>query len=109
MRRLVFCSFLACLFLLGAILAPIARADVKLPSVLGSHMVFQRDKPLPIWGQADPGEEVTVQIDQEPSSPVTKADEKGAWKVSLPAMKADGKGHKLVIKGKNKIELEDIL
>jgi sialate O-acetylesterase len=109
MKRFVFCSFLSCLVLLGAILTPGARADVKLPSVLGSHMVLQRDKPLPIWGWADPGEEVTVQIDQEPSSPVKKADEKGAWKMSLPAMKADGKSHKLVIKGKNKIELEDVL
>src|SRR5260370_37195715 len=91
MKRFVFCSFRSYLVLLGAILTPSVQADVKLPSVLGSHMVLQRDKPLPIWGQADPGEEVTVEIDQEPSSPVTKADEKGAWKVNLPAMKADGK------------------
>lgn len=54
MNRFVFCSFLSCLVLPGTILARSAPADVKLPSVLGSHMVLQRDKPLPIWGQAEP-------------------------------------------------------
>src|SRR5881392_2623741 len=102
-------SGLVALACLATGLVPASRADVKLPSVLGSHMVLQRDKPLPIWGQADPGEEVTIQIDQESRSPVTKADEQGAWKVVLPAMKADGKSHKMVIQGKNKIELDDLL
>jgi sialate O-acetylesterase len=70
-------------------------------------MVLQRDKPLPIWGWADPGEEVTVQLDDQKAS--TKADEKGHWKVTLSARKADGKPHTLTVSGKNKIELEDIL
>jgi sialate O-acetylesterase len=84
-----------------------ARADVKLPSVLGSHMVLQRDKPLPIWGTAGPGEEVTVEFAEQKAT--TKADDKGIWKVSLEPMKADGKAHKLTVRGKNTIELEDIL
>jgi sialate O-acetylesterase len=109
MKRFVFCSFLSCLVLLGAILAPNAQADVKLPSVIGSHMVLQRDKPLPIWGQADAGEEVTVQVDDEQGSAAAKADQNGAWKVTLPPMKADGKAHTLTITGENKIQLKDIL
>ena len=43
---------------------PQAQADVTLPKVFSSHMVLQRDRPLPIWGWADPGEEVTVQLDE---------------------------------------------
>ena len=88
-------------------LMPQVRADVKLPSVFGSHMVLQRDQPLPIWGKAGAGEEVTVRLGA--NSAKTKADDRGAWKVTLPAMKADGKAHKLIIAGKNKIELDDIL
>ncbi len=84
-----------------------ARADVKLPSVLGSHMVLQRDKPLPIWGWADPGEAVTVKLGTASAS--AKADAKGNWMVKLPAMKADGKAHKLTVTGKNTIELTDLL
>ena len=86
---------------------PQARADVKLPKLIGSHMVLQRDLPLPIWGWADPGEEVVVKLDEATVS--TKADAKGNWKVVLPAVKADGKAHRMIVSGKNKIELEDIL
>jgi sialate O-acetylesterase len=84
-----------------------ALADVKLPKVIGSHMVLQCDRPLPIWGWADPGEEVTVKLDEAGAS--AKADAQGNWKVLLPAAKADGKPHGMTVSGKNKLELDDIL
>jgi sialate O-acetylesterase len=91
-----------------AILTPRAAADVKLPTVLASHMVVQRDKPLSIWGWADPGEEVNVTFAGKSAS--AKADDKGNWKVTLPAFAADGgKAHELVVSGKNKLTLEDVL
>jgi len=63
-------------------------ADVKLPSVVGSNMVLQRDMELPVWGWADPGEEVTVKFaDNEVKA---KADDSGKWKVSLAPMSAGG-------------------
>jgi sialate O-acetylesterase len=83
------------------------RADVTLPKVLSNHMVLQRDRPLPIWGWADPDEQVTVQLDD--ATATAKADAQGNWKVMLPAVKADGKAHTLTVAGKNKIELADIL
>jgi sialate O-acetylesterase len=70
-------------------------------------MVLQRDMPLPIWGWAEPEEAITVQIDDHKAS--TNADKGGNWKVTLPALKSDGKAHTLSIKGKNQIELTDIL
>ena len=87
--------------------APQAQADVTLPKVIGSHMVLQRDRPLPIWGWAAPDEEVTVKFDE--ANATTRADAQGNWKVVLPAMKADGKARSMTISGKNKIELADIL
>ncbi len=87
--------------------SPAARADVRLPHVFGSHMVLQRDKPLPVWGWAEPGEEVAVQIAGQP--PVaTKATAAGEWRVTLPAMPAGGP-FTVTIKGKNAIVLEDVL
>jgi sialate O-acetylesterase len=87
--------------------APQAQADVTLPKLIGSHMVLQRDRPLPIWGWADPGEEVVVKLDEATAS--AKADAQGNWRVILPAATADGKAHRMTVSGKNKIELEDIL
>ena len=46
----------------------IGLADVKLPNVIGSGMVLQRDMAVPVWGWAEAGEEVTVSFagaDQE--------------------------------------------
>ena len=95
------------LMILSAAVVSQTRADVTVPSVIGSHMVLQRDQPLPIWGWADPGERVTVELDGKTVS--TKTDAKGNWKVVLPAMKADAKPHRMTIVGNNKIVLDDIL
>ncbi len=84
-----------------------APADVKLPAVIDSHMVLQREMPLPVWGWAEVGEEVTVTLGE--NSAKTTADDKGNWSVQLPAMKADGKSYSMTVKGKNTIVLEDIL
>jgi sialate O-acetylesterase len=82
-------------------------ADVKLPAVLDSHMVLQRDVPVKVWGTADAGETVAVKLGD--ASAETKADDAGNWKVTLPAQKADGKSRKISVAGKNTIELDDIL
>jgi hypothetical protein len=37
-----------------------AMSGVRLPGVLGSGMVMQRNKPIKIWGWADRGEKVTA-------------------------------------------------
>jgi len=70
-------------------------------------MVLPCDKPVVIWGWADTDEAVTVTLGD--ASVSTKADGSKKWKVTLPAMKADGKAHKVTVKGKNTIELEDVL
>ena len=107
MKRCLSCYAMIVSLLIVASSVPPVRAEVTLPKVIGSHMVLQRERPLPIWGWADPGEEVTVKLDQATAS--VKADAQGDWKVVLPAMKADGKAHAMTVSGKNKIELDDLL
>ncbi len=85
-----------------------AMADVSLPAVLGSHMVMQRDKPLPVWGWAAPGEEITVTLGKE-NEASTKADVWGKWQVKLKPMQSGGGPLKLVVAGKNTVELTDVL
>ena len=68
-----------------AVAAAPALADLKLPSVIGSHMVLQRGINLPIWGWAEPGEAVTVAIAGQ--SVATKADAQGKWRVVLKPLK----------------------
>src|SRR5579871_1807647 len=87
-------------------LAEVARADIRLPAIVGDHMVLQRDLPLPIWGWADPGEEVNVTFGEHKAT--TKAEADGKWRVTLPAVKSGGP-LEMTLAGKNKITLTDIL
>ena len=84
-----------------------ASADVRLPAVFNSHMVLQREKPLPVWGWADPDEEVTVQLGE--NSAKAKADALGRWRVTLPELKSGGDALTMTVTGKNKLQLDDIL
>ena len=82
------------------------QAEVKLPAIFSDHMVLQCDKALPVWGWADPGEQVTVTLAGQ--SKTASACEKGRWSVKLDAVKAGGP---LVLKvqGKNSIQVNDVL
>ncbi len=82
------------------------RADVKLPKVIGSNMVLQQKAPLPIWGTAEPGEEVTVSVGDNTASAKAGAD--GKWSVKLKEMPAGGP-YEVVVKGKNEIKLTNVL
>jgi len=82
-------------------------AEVKVPSIFASHMVVQRDKPLTIWGTADKAEAVTVSFGGQTAN--AKADDKGNWKVTLPAFKANATPQTMTIKGSNALELTDVL
>ena len=37
-------------------------ADVVLSKLFGDHMVLQQNQPVRIWGQAEPGEQVTAEL-----------------------------------------------
>lgn len=82
-------------------------AEVKLPHVLQSGMVIQRDLPFQIWGWAEPGESVEVVIDNLHQS--TKATDDGTWLVQFEPMQADGRPHKILVTGTNRLELDDVL
>ncbi len=103
---------LARVYLLAAAMlvpAGLLRADVAPHPLFTDNMVLQRDVEVPVWGKADPDEEVTVGLAQGPAGEAiqTKADKDGKWSVKLPATKA-GTGYTLQIAGKNKIVLKNV-
>lgn len=38
------------------------RAELWVPSVFSKCAVLQRDMPVPVWGKADPGAQITVEF-----------------------------------------------
>ena len=87
-------------------LAPHLLADVKLPAIFSDHMVLQAGVTVPVWGWADPGEEVSVSVAGQTKT--TKADKTGKWMVKLGKLKS-GDAVTLTVKGKNSITINDVL
>jgi sialate O-acetylesterase len=79
-----------------------------MPKLFQSGMVMQRGKLIPVWGNAEAGETVTIRFNKK--SYQTTADADGRWRVDLPKMKAGGP-YTLEVKGVNGEvrEISDVL
>lgn len=93
----------ACILLIASL---ILKAEVRLPYIIGSNMVLQRNQELRIWGWAKRMEKVTVHLNEAVES--TRAGLDGKWIITLPAMEAGGP-YTMKVRGRNIIELENIL
>ena len=59
-----------------------------LAPVFQDHAVLQRDRPIPVWGHAQPGAQ--VQLDFAGTHVTARADKHGDWQAQLPVQKAGG-------------------
>jgi len=97
-----------CVFpLIFCVLANLALAELRLPSVIGSNMVLQRDKPIPVWGWAAAGDEVTITLGA--GGKKIKAGEDGRWAVKLDALPAGGPHELKVTAAGKEIVLSNVL
>jgi sialate O-acetylesterase len=77
-------------------------------NVFQTNMVLQRDKPLNIWGWAEPGEEVTVSFAGQQAKAKAGADR--SWQVTLKPMPANSTPQTMTVKGRSRtLTLEGIL
>lgn len=94
---------LSALFIAWFSFTAIADAKVTLPSIFSDGMILQRNEPICVWGQADPGEHVKISWMGEDY--LATADAQGSWKAELPEIAAGGP-YTLTV---NDIEVKDIL
>ncbi|MBE0713789.1 MAG: sialate O-acetylesterase, partial [Candidatus Aminicenantes bacterium] len=66
--------FLVLVAILSLGLVPALSAEIKLPAIIGDHMVVQQDKPVAIWGWAGKNEQVTVRFNGQEKQSVAGAD-----------------------------------
>ena len=97
------------LFLLTFSLAltPALRAELKLPAIIGDHMVLQQKQADPIWGWDTPGAKITVSFAGKNYSTMAGAD--GKWKVKLDPLPANATPQTLTVVGSTKREIQDVL
>lgn len=91
--------------LLAALLTSAAVAEVKPNPLFVSGAVLQQGQPVPVWGTAADGEQVTVSVAGQSASAVAQ---KGRWSVQLPNLPTGGP-YVMTIQGSNRIELQDVL
>jgi sialate O-acetylesterase len=82
-------------------------ADVKPAALFSDHMVLQQGMSVPVWGWADPGEQVTVSIAGQKQAATAGAD--GKWRVRLDNLKASADPVEMTIAGKNTVTIKDVL
>ncbi len=91
--------------LLPLVAGPAASAHLKPHALFSDHMVLQLGRTVPIWGQADDGEKITVKFCGQNVSTTCKD---GKWMVRLKPLKAGGP-HTLTISGHQTVEIKDVL
>ena len=96
---------LAAVMLLAA--APVA-ARVKLPAVLGSNMVLQRNTEVNFWGGATPNSRVRVTPSWNGRSYETRADDAGRWALKVPTGEAGGP-YTVTVSDGDPVVLENVL
>jgi sialate O-acetylesterase len=81
-------------------------ADPRLAALFSDHMVLQQGRALPVWGVADPGEEITVGLNGAVRQ--ARAGPDGRFRVDLPAQEAGGP-FTLTVDGKSSVRVRDVL
>ena len=90
------------------VMASAAPAQVTPAPIFTDNLVLQRDRKVPVWGKADPGEKVTVKFAGQTVDAVAGAD--GAWMAELEPMPASSENRVMTISGAgNALELKNVL
>ncbi len=97
--QLVILSFIFCLN---------TYADVRLPSILNSHMVLQQQSKVKLWGWSAPAENITITVSWDNTTYVTKGDRGARWVTEINTPQAGGP-YTIKIKAANEILLEDVM
>lgn len=94
------------LFIIICVHVGIAQADIRLPAVFSDNMILQREMKVPVWGWADPGENIVVELGGHVAA--TFAGDDGKWKLYIGPLDAGGP-FELKISGKNTILVKNVL
>jgi len=96
------------LFLFSLVFSFISlSAEIVPHQLFCDHAVLQRDTEVPVWGTADPGDEITVTIAGQTHETQVKGD--GRWQVELSPIPAGGPYVLAISDGTTLVQVADIL
>lgn len=83
-------------------------AAVRLPSIIGSHMVLQQKSKVKLWGWSAPAENITISVSWDTTQYKVTASRGARWVTEIKTPAAGGP-YTIKIKASNEILLEDVL
>lgn len=87
--------------------ATLARA-LEVPTIFSNDMVLQQEQEIPVWGRAEPGRSITVQLGDETVAAQAQAD--GTWEARLQPRQASFDPLTLTIEdGTQKLTFSNVL
>jgi sialate O-acetylesterase len=84
------------------------HAAVRLPSIIGSHMVLQQKSTVKLWGWSGPGENISIKVGWDTTTYKVVGTRGARWVAEIKTPAAGGP-YTIRIKGNNEILLEDVL
>ena len=83
-------------------------ANVRLPNIIGSHMVLQQKSNVHLWGWSAPSESITINVSWDTTTYKVRAGNDAKWLATIKTPEAGG-SYSIIIKGNNTIKFEDVL
>ncbi|MDL2255934.1 sialate O-acetylesterase [Parabacteroides sp. OttesenSCG-928-G06] len=84
-------------------------AKVKLPDLISNHMVLQQNTEVRLWGECEPGIQLTVEPSWSEISYKTRSDIKGFWEIRINTPQASYEKYSIKISDGEPVLLEDVL
>lgn len=85
-----------------------ALGKVRLPAIIGDHMVLQQNASVNLWGWSEPAEKISIRTSWDTTVYHTKGSENANWKISIKTPKQGGP-YRITIQGSNEIIINDVL
>jgi len=87
---------LCVLFFLLGLNALVARAELSLHGLFSDGAVLQQGVEIPVWGKADPGAELVIEL------PPAKVNAEGRWMAKLPSRSKSSEGAVLSVRSRRR-------
>ena len=96
------------IFTISLLFFTLAQGKVKLPAMMGDHMVLQQNSSVKLWGWAD-GKKVTVTTSWNNRTYKVSTDDEGAWLVKVDTPAGSFTPYSITISDGTRVTLSDIL
>jgi sialate O-acetylesterase len=84
------------------------HAEIRLPAIIGDHMVLQQKAEVKIWGWSDPDEQITINSSWDTAQIRFRANSGGSWEVKIKTPAAGGP-FEIRLRGRNEVIIRDVL